>query len=255
MDDIRLGSVLRALRLRRGWTQVELGAAARVSPAMISRLERGRIDSTPIRTLRRVFAALDARLDLVPRWQGAELDRLLDARHAGMTEILIRRVSAVPTWTVVPEVTFSIHGERGSIDILAWQPDRRALLVVEVKTAIGDVGALVRQVDRYRRLARRVAAERSWKPAVLAVWLVIADGRTARRRLAEHRSTLRRAFPADGHSIERWIRAPTHDVSALSFLPFGNPMRVGRRIGNVATTGPARRLPQARLQAGQSPTR
>lgn len=170
-----------------------------------------------------MFAALDARLDLVPRWHGAELDRLLDARHAGLTEVIVRRISAIAPWIVVPEVTFSIYGERGSIDILAWHPQRRALLVVEVKSVIGDVGALVRQVDRYRRLVRPIAAERGWTPAVTAVWVVVADGRTARRRLAEHRATLRRAFPADGHRIDRWIRNPTGDVGALSFLPFGHP--------------------------------
>jgi hypothetical protein len=100
-------------------------------------------------------------------------------------------------------VTFSIYGERGSIDIVAWHPTRRALLVIEVRSAIGDVGALVRQVDRYRRLARKVAAERGWSPVSVGVWVVVADGRTARRRLAEHRSTLKRAFPADGHAMER----------------------------------------------------
>jgi hypothetical protein len=42
-------------------------------------------------------------LDLVPRWQGADLDRLLDARHAGMTETLVRRLSSLPEWIVQPE--------------------------------------------------------------------------------------------------------------------------------------------------------
>jgi hypothetical protein len=175
-----------------------------------------------------VFVGLEARIDLVPRWHGGELDRLLDARHAGMTETLVRRISSLPDWIVQPEVTFSIFGERGSIDIVAWHPGRRALLIIEVKSAIGDIGSLVRQVDRYRRLARDIARERGWAPAVVAVWVVVADGRTARRRLAEHRSTLRRAFPADGHAMERWIYEPDRDLRGLSFLPFGHPTKVGR---------------------------
>lgn len=234
MDDFRLGSVIRALRVRLGLTQADLAVAAKTSPAMISRFERGRIDATNVRTLRRVFTSLDARLDLVPRWQGADLDRLLDARHAGMTEALVRRLSSLPDWIVQPEVTFSIFGERGSIDIVAWHPTRRALLVIEVKSAIGDVGALVRQVDRYRRLARQVAAERGWSPVSVGVWVVVADGRTARRRLAEHRSTLKRAFPADGHAMERWIHSPARDASGLSFLPFAHPVKVGRRRRDAA---------------------
>jgi transcriptional regulator with XRE-family HTH domain len=228
VDDIRLGGVVRALRIRRGWTQAELARAARVSPSTVSRIERGRIDRMDLAVLRRVFAALDARIDLVPRWHGGELDRLLDARHAGMIERLVRRLSQLPDWIVHPEVTFSIYGERGAIDIVAWHPGRRALLIIEVKTALGDVGGLVRQVDRYRRLARDIAKERGWVAASVAVWVVVADGRTARRRLAEHRATLRRAFPADGHAMEGWLRAPRGDLSGLSFLPIGHPLGAGR---------------------------
>ena len=229
MDDIRLGSVIKTLRHRRGWTQVQLANASHLLPAAISRLEHGRIDATTLVVLRRVFSALDAQVDLVPRWRGGDLDRLIDARHAGMVETLVRRLANLPDWVVQPEVTFSIYGERGSINLIAWHPGRRALLIIEVKSAIGDVGGLVRQVDRYRRLARDIARDRRWSPAFVGVWLVIADGRTARRRFSEHETTLRRAFPADGHAIERWIHAPGRDVSALSFLPLGHPVKVGRR--------------------------
>lgn len=231
---MRLGAVVRALRLRRGWTQAHLALAAGVSPATISRIERGRLDATCLAVIRRVFAALDARIDLVARWHGGELDRLVDARHAGMVETLVRRLSSMPEWVVHPEVTFSIFGERGSIDVVAWHPRLGALLIIEVKSAIGDVGGLVRQVDRYRRLAREVAKTRGWLPSSVALWVVVADGRTARRRLAEHRSTLRGAFPADGHLMERWLHTPDRDVSALSFVPFGHPVKAGRRRSAAA---------------------
>jgi transcriptional regulator with XRE-family HTH domain len=234
MDDQRIGSALRALRLRRGWTQVQFARAARVSPATVSRLENGAVGATSLSVVRRLFAAMDARVHIVPRWHGGDLDRLVDARHAGMTETLVRRMSALPAWIVQPEVTFSIYGERGSIDIVAWHPGRRGLLIIEVKTAIGDVGSLVRQVDRYRRLAREIARERDWSPACVAVWVVVADGRTARRRLAEHRTTLRKAFPADGHLMESWVHAPDRDLSGLSFLPFPHPLKVERRRRQAA---------------------
>jgi transcriptional regulator with XRE-family HTH domain len=234
MHDIRLGLAIRALRLRRKWTLADLARVARVSPATISRLEHGRVDASSLGVLRRVFTALDARFDLVPRWHGGDLDRLVDARHAALTETLVRRLSSLPEWIVQPEVTFSIRGERGAIDIVAWHPGRRALLIIEVKSAIGDIGGLVRQVDRYRRLAHDVARERGWSPVAVAVWVVVADGRTARRRLAEHRTTLRQAFPADGHSMEGWLHSPDRDLSGLSFLPFGHPMKFGRRHRDTA---------------------
>ena len=228
MDDLRVGSVIKALRLRKRWTQTQLAAAAGVSPSLISRLERGRHDTTSLEVLRRVFAALDARVELVPRWRAGELDRLIDARHAGMTEILGRRLADLSGWEVLPEVTFSIFGERGAIDILAWHPVHRALLIIEVKSGLDDIGGLLRQVDRYRRLARDIVRERGWNPRTIGVWVVVADGRTARRRLAEHRATLRRALPADGHAMDQWVRRPDRDVAAISFLPFGHPTKVGR---------------------------
>ena len=58
-----------------------------------------------------------------------------------------------------PEVSCSIWGERGSIDLLAWQPRRRALLVIEVKTEITDVGATLATLDRKRRLAPAIVRE------------------------------------------------------------------------------------------------
>lgn len=232
MDDLRIGHAARALRQRRGWTQVELARIARVSPATVSRVERGRVGATTVSVLRAIFVSLEARFDLVVRWNGAELDRLIDARHAALTEVIVRRLSQLPDWIIEPEVTFSIFGERGSIDLVAWHPGRRVLLIIEVKSAIGDVGALLRQVDRYRRLARDVARQRGWNIATVGVWVVVVDGRTARRRLADHRTTLRRAFPADGHAVEAWLRDPAGDLNALSFVPLGRQViaRRGRRL-------------------------
>ena len=33
-------------------------------------------------------------------------------------------------WTVLPEVTYSVYGERGSIDLVAWHADTRTLLTL-----------------------------------------------------------------------------------------------------------------------------
>jgi hypothetical protein len=42
----------------------------------VSLIERGHLDTLSLRTMRRVAAVLDVRLDLVARWRGGELDRL-----------------------------------------------------------------------------------------------------------------------------------------------------------------------------------
>ena len=93
---------------------------------------------------------------------GPDVERLFDELHAATVEEVIRRLRR-QGWVAEPEVTFSVYGERGSIDIPAWHPPAGALLVGEVKTALGDVQATLAAFDRKIRLARRLAYERGWR--------------------------------------------------------------------------------------------
>jgi transcriptional regulator with XRE-family HTH domain len=224
MDDQRFGSVIRSLRIRRGLRQVDLAGLCSVSRATISRAERGHIDTLSLRTIRGIAAALDVRVDLTPRWRAGDLDRLLNARHSGLHELVARHLAELPEWVAQPEVSFAFYAERGVIDILAWHPGRRALLVIELKTDIVDVNELVGTVDRKGRHAVRIAIERGWirshdpAPSV-SIWVIVADGHTNRRRVQAHRAMLRAAFPADGRAIGGWLRNPTQPIRALSFWP------------------------------------
>lgn len=230
MDDLRLGALVRAVRRQRGWRQIDLAAAAAVSASLVSLIERGHFDTLALRTVRRVAAVLEIRLDLAGRWRGGDADRLLGARHSALHEAMARFFATLAGWIALPEVTFSVYGERGVIDILCWFPARRLLLVIELKTDLIDVQALLGQVDRYRRLAADIARERGWNPASTSVWVVFADTKTNRRRVAAHRSVLRSVFPADGHAMRRWLHAPQGSIAALSFWTDSNPGGVGRRI-------------------------
>lgn len=64
LDDLRVAVRVAELREKRGMTQTELAAKIHTSPAVISRLERGR--NVELKTLRKVAAALDARLTVEP---------------------------------------------------------------------------------------------------------------------------------------------------------------------------------------------
>ena len=77
MDALRLGSAVRAVRLRKGWRQADVAAAARVSIATVSRVERGSLEPISVGMLLRVAAAMQIRIDWTPRWRGGELDRML----------------------------------------------------------------------------------------------------------------------------------------------------------------------------------
>lgn len=220
-----VGHVARTLRLRRGWRQRDLARQAHVSTSTVARIERGQLAGIALDRIRRVLEALGARLDVVPRWHAGDLDRLLNARHAALHELIAARFSTMPDWETVPEMSFSIYGERGVIDLLAWHAASRTLLVVELKTEIVDVNDVMGRADQRRRLAPRIVAGRGWRPAAVAVWIAVADSRTNRRRLAAHRTVLRTAFPADGRSIDGWLGNPSGALAAFSFVTNGQPMR------------------------------
>ena len=165
MDDFRFGTVIRLVRQKRGWRQQDLSERSGVSQSTISRIERGALGAQSIDRIRAVARALEIRVDLVPRWRAGDLDRLLNSSHSALHESVARTFRAeLPAWILAPEVSFSIFGERGVIDILAWHPGRRALLVIELKTDLADINELVGTFDRKRRLARQVAESRGWDP-------------------------------------------------------------------------------------------
>jgi transcriptional regulator with XRE-family HTH domain len=211
VDAYRLGTGLRALRIRLGWTQRELADRAGVSESDVSRIERGLADQLPMTKVRAVALALDGWADYSLRWRGGELDRVVGARHAALHQAFNRWVTEVGGWELAPEVSFSIYGERGIIDALGWHAHTRTLLVIELKTELVDISETLGTFDRKLRLGRQVGADRGWRPDVVAGWLLVVDGRTNRRRLA--------ALPGDGRRIEGWLRRPSGTIRALSFLP------------------------------------
>ncbi len=225
MDDQRVGAAIRAVRIKRGWRQVDLARHATVSRGTISRVERGRVDELTVAALRRVAGALDVRIEVRPWWRAGDLDRLLNAKHSALHEEVARLFGGLPGWVTAPEVSFAIYGERGVIDILAWHAGRRALLVIELKTDIVDVNELLGTLDRKRRLAARIVAERGWRPITVSTWLIVAASRTNEARAAAHRATLDAALPQNGSQMRRWLREPSGTIAARSFWTGAGPRR------------------------------
>lgn len=218
MDDSRLAAVIRRVRQARGWRQEDLARRANSSGSAVSRIERGQIGPQSLDDLRAVAAALDVRLDLVPRWRGGDLDRLLNHAHSGLHESVARMFrDELPAWSMAPEVSFAIYAERGVIDILGWHPGRRALLVIELKTDVVDLNELLGTLDRKRRLASRVGADRGWDAVSVSAWLIIRDSRTSRRRIEAHAAMMAEALPDDRLVLRRWLRDPVGKVAGLTF--------------------------------------
>lgn len=219
MDDLRVGAAFRAVRVRRRWRQSDVAARAGVSRAFVSLLERGHLDRVSLATLRQVARVLDLRVDLYARWRGGSLDRMLNARHSQLAESVAVAFAARPAWRIAPEVSFSVYGERGVIDILAFHAASGCLLVIELKTEIVDVNELVGTLDRKHRLALGIARERGWQATTVSRWVIVSRSRTNLRRIDAHRAMLRAAFPDDGRAMRAWLRDPRRPVSALSSWP------------------------------------
>jgi transcriptional regulator with XRE-family HTH domain len=245
MDASKAGRSVRALRVRANLRQADVEEAAGVPRAVVARIERGDIARVRFGQLLAVAASLHADLELFLRWNGTDLDRLLNAGHSAMHEVVAAMLLAA-SWETVPERSLSIWGERGVIDIVAWHAATRTLLVVELKTEIVDVQRLIGTVDRYRRLAPEIAKDLGWKPDRVGVWVAVSNGTTSRRRLAEHGTVLRAAFPTDGRTVPGWLRNPTGSLRALSFI---SDARVAHRIAARSSRRRVRSSPTASTDA------
>ena len=214
MDGIRFGHQFRALRLRKDMRQEDVGRIAKLSRPLISRIDRGRIENIQLGQLERAAAALGATVDLRLRWNGEQLDRLLDEAHARLVELVVSTLQEA-SWEVAVEVSFAIWGERGSIDVFAFHAPTGIVLVVEVKST--------------RSIARAVSPA-SWRRAAggsAVVWPACSSSAILRRRDGGSRGSpprTRRPFRfgagrfADG-STTRAFRCP--GCCSLHTLPAG----------------------------------
>ena len=248
-----LGSIargLRTLRVRRRLTQHALGELSGVSRSVISRIERGMLRNVQLGDVADVASALGATADLRIRWNGESLDWLLDEAHAAMVERLVIVLESMG-WECFVEVTFSIYGERGSIDVLGLHRTRGTALLCEVKSVVPDNQATLMALDRKRRLLPRILEERGRRSTVIACLLVIGDSSTARRRVARHGATFDLAFTTRGRAVAHWLRDPAGPMSGLVFLPIA-PRTRNRRTSvareRVRLRAPRSKEPQGHVQ-------
>jgi transcriptional regulator with XRE-family HTH domain len=204
--------------LQAGLSQADLARRAGVSQSMVSRIECGRLAGLDLGSIEAVAAGLGAWLHVELRWRGSQLDRLLDARHARLVglvaEVLIGR-----GWQVALEYSFNHFGERGSVDVLAWHPERRALLLVEVKTRIVDLQDLLASMHRKRRVVPGLLTrERGWKPGHVGSVLVLPDATVHRSAVARHSSIFDVELTGRTRDVARWLDLPESELRAIWFV-------------------------------------
>lgn len=233
MDDVHLGNSLRVLRIHKRLRQSDVARRARVKRQVVGKVEAGMAGRYPLDTVRAIANALGARLDVRLRYQGGEIDRIVNAAHAELHERFGAYLTSLDGWVWLPEVTFSHYGERGVIDILAWHPQTRSLLIVELKTELVDPQALVAVMHRRARLGRDIAARQGWDPLTVSTWVVVRDASTERRRARRHSRLLRAAFSDDGRAARSWMISPSGTLAALSFWSDGPSGGLRRATGRV----------------------
>jgi hypothetical protein len=153
---------------------------------------------------------------------------LIDAAHADLQQSVAQLLTSLG-WTIRVEASFNHYGDRGRVDILAFRPNLRVLLVVEIKSALGDLQDTLGRLDVKMRVGRLVAHDVGWGEvrAVIPA-LVIGDSRLARRTVANHESLFAR-YDLRGRGSLAWIRRP------LDPWPTGLLWFVGRPISRQAT--------------------
>jgi len=241
-----LQRAVRAVRRRLGMRQGDLGERAGVSREMVSRLERGELRGMTLASIDRVAEALGATVDVTLRWRGENLDRVLDAAHAALQKTVAATLTSLG-WLVRVEVSFNHYGDRGRVDVIAFHPMLRVVVVVEVKSALGDLQETFGRLDVKARLARTIAAEVGWAaPAGVVPMLVIGDSRTARRLVAEHAALFAR-YSVRGRSCLAWLRRPQ------AALPSGLLWFVKLPDSRQATATRGQRIRTAKTRASCTP--
>jgi hypothetical protein len=221
-EDERLAQLLRLIRHRLGRTQVELAAAAQVPLRDVKRIEAGRAAMVLVGRVRAVMEAAGGRARLVPYWNGAAADALLDERHARIVEHGLRYFSRLRTWLAESEITFSRYGERGSIDILGSDRNASAVAVCEVKSAFGSLEEMNRLLDMKARLAPSIVFERhGWRPRNVARILILPRTTAIRRVVEAHAATMSSLYPARTREVHAWLRNPSGSLSGIWFVSDG----------------------------------
>jgi DNA-binding XRE family transcriptional regulator len=229
MNDIRVGRVVRAVRLHADLSQAEVAGPLGVHRSVMTDLEAGRLEDLSLRTARRLCTRLGIELVVDARWRGGTIDRLLDQGHAGIVERVAKELRAAG-WAVEPEFTFNHFGDRGSVDLLAWHAGAQALLIVEVKTAITDLQELLMTLSRKVRVVPSIVRDdRGWTRRAFGRVLV-ASGTTANRGVLErHRAIFDSAFPGRTLAARAWVRDPAGDFAGVWLVSSAGQAHVKKR--------------------------
>jgi Helix-turn-helix. len=199
----RLGSDIKAMRVRRKWSQRELARRADVGRLVIGRAERG-VGSLDIDTLERIALALG-----VPLAIGFSRDLredVTDAGHLAIQETVLR-VARPAGYERQFELQTRPSEPWRSTDVALASDQRRVAIVAECWNTVGDFGQAARSSRRKLAELEQVAIAR-WGPDGRAglVWVVRETARN-RALIARYPEVFATLFTG---SSRDWVNALVH---------------------------------------------
>ena len=103
--------------------------------------------------------------------------------------------------------------------------------MIELKTELVSLEDLLTTMDVRLRHAAKIARDRGWNAKTVSGWVVMAESRTNRRRVAAHSAVLRSAFPSNGRAMRSWMLHPAGSIRALSFWTDSQVAAARRAVG------------------------
>jgi transcriptional regulator with XRE-family HTH domain len=204
-----IGSICRGRRAELDLTQAAVSQALGISRSYYAAIEAARANPS-IALVDRIGETLGLRVGLVASPIVAITDPVVrDAVHARCSAYVMRRLQSAG-WLVLREVEIADGRLRGWIDLLAFDPRTRTLLIVEIKTSIDDIGRLERQIGWYAR-AVATAVPAAWQPARVVAWVLALASADVDEVIARHRAILASGFPGRAASMREVL-----DGSALA---------------------------------------
>lgn len=217
-----VGRAIHAARLECRWSQAELARRLGTTQPQISRLKRRTRDHIDVDLASRALDLLGIRIVMDARTLGmAGRREQRDAVHAACVATVCRRLIRAG-WDVRAEVEIGTGRYRGWIDVLAYRPVDRALLVVEVKTEIHDVGSMMRTLSWYRREAADAARRIRWQSRNVSVALILLCSTENDIRVHTNFAALWTTFRGAARELSAWLadaQAPRPEASIAMVDP------------------------------------
>jgi transcriptional regulator with XRE-family HTH domain len=251
------GSSIRTIRDALGMSQRELGRRVSRSQPYVSAVENGRTPGLRLSDAEKLCEAVGATLVFgvdAPLLLGAA--RQHDLVHARCLAHVCRRLKS-GDWLTEREVEIGEPRRPGWIDILAFHPSNATLLVIEVKTAITDLGELERQIGWYEREAVSAGRRLGWRARSIGAAVLLLSTVANDDVLRRNRAAFGAAFPGRARDLQLLLEGagvPVPRRTVAMIAPQSKARRWCRRSVLEGRRSPAAYLHYADAARAMAPT-